>query len=117
MADEKATDRSIAGGSWLADCWPSKASGPTETATTPSVNRGLLENQYPRQGLNNVEISREIHAVDGQGDSQSDSLGGVVDPRLALLIEVWPVLDDDVKAEIVRLASYDVDDVTLAVAR
>ncbi|GDY09897.1 hypothetical protein LBMAG52_33830 [Planctomycetia bacterium] len=83
----------------------------------PSRRFGVQFNQYPREGLNNVEISREIHAVAGQGDSQSDSLGGVVDPRLALLIEVWPGLDDDVKAEIVRLARYDVDDVTLAVAR
>ncbi|MFM9961557.1 MAG: hypothetical protein ACKV2Q_10060 [Planctomycetaceae bacterium] len=67
----------------------------------------------PRQGLNKVEISRENHAVDGQGDSQSDSLGGVSDSRLARLIEVWPALADDVKGEMLTLAGlrpYDVDD-------
>ena len=71
----------------------------------------------PRRGAEQSHESPGKSQVAGQGDSQSDSLGGVVDPRLALLIEVWPALDDDVKAEIVRLASYDVDDVTLAVAR
>ncbi|MFM9965339.1 MAG: tyrosine-type recombinase/integrase [Planctomycetaceae bacterium] len=82
-----------------------------------SLSDTCTTNQLPGQGTNLCEISREIQAVDGQGDSQSDSLGGVVDPRLARLIEVWPALDDDVKAEIVRLARYDVDDVTLVVAR
>lgn len=49
-----------------------------------------------------------------QGDSQSDSLGGVSDPRLARLIGVWPALADGLKGEILRLAgmrSDDLDDV------
>lgn len=34
----------------------------------------------------------------------------VSDARLVKLIEVWPALADDVKAEILGLAGYDVDD-------
>lgn len=48
-----------------------------------------------------------------QGDSQSDSLGGVSDPWLARLIEVWPALAEDVKGEMLTLAGlrpYGVDD-------
>ena len=63
-----------------------------------------------------AELSQESPGksqVAGQGDSQSDSLGGVVDPWLARLIEVWPALADDVKGEMLTLAGlrpYDVDD-------
>ena len=54
-----------------------------------------------------AELSQESPGksqVVGQGDSQSDSLGGVVDPQLARLIEVWPALADDVKGEMLTLA-------------
>ena len=71
----------------------------------------------PRRGAEQSHESTGKSQFAGQGDSQSDSLGGIVDSRLARLIEVWPALDDDVKAEIVRLARYDVDDVMLAVAQ
>ncbi len=50
-----------------------------------------------------------------QGDSQSDSLGGVSDPWLARLIEVWPALAEDVKGEMRTLAGlrpYDINDLT-----
>lgn len=46
-----------------------------------------------------------------QGDSQSDSLGGVSDPRLARLIDVWPALAEDVKREMLTLAGLRPDDV------
>ena len=58
-----------------------------------------------------VEYSQETpgnSTVVGEGDSLSDS-------RLVKLIEVWPALSDDVKAEILTLAGLrpdDVDDVT-----
>ncbi len=63
-----------------------------------------------------VELSQDSAGnsrADDQGDSQSDSLVVVSDPRLARLIEVWPALADDVKGEMLTLAglrSYDVDD-------
>ncbi len=53
----------------------------------------------------------------GQGDSQSDSLGGVVDPRLARLIEVWPALADDVKGAMLTLAGLRPDNVTVSELR
>ena len=98
-----------------------ESQGATANSKSPAGSRKLAGSKFraelPDQGPNFGGVSREIQAVDGQGDSQSDSLGGVVDPRLALLIEVWPALAADVKGEIVRLARYAVDDVTLAVAR
>ena len=79
---------------------------PADSARFTSVNT----NTVAEAGLETSSDFAGNSTIGRQGDSQSDSLGGIVDPRLARLIEVWPVLDDDVKAEIVRLASYDVDD-------
>ena len=58
----------------------------------------------PRRGAELSHESPGKSQVAGQGDSQSDSLGGVSDPRLARLIEVWPALADDVKGEMLTLA-------------
>lgn len=49
--------------------------------------------------------------VGKQGDSRSDSLGVVSDPRLAWLIDVWPALAEDVKGEMLMLAGLRPDDV------
>ena len=67
----------------------------------------------PPQGAEQSHDLPGKSQVAGQGDSQSDSLGGVSDSRLARLIEVWPALADDVKGEMLTLAGlrpYDVDD-------
>ncbi len=75
--------------------------------------RYLHKQSVPPTGAELPQESPGKSQVAGQGDSQSDSLGGVVDSRLALLIEVWPALGDDVKGEMLTLAGlrpYDVDD-------
>lgn len=50
-----------------------------------------------------------------EGGTESGTLSGellISDSRLVKLIEVWPTLGEDVKGEILRLAGYDVDDLT-----
>ena len=62
----------------------------------------------PRRGAELSQESPGKSQNDWQGDSLSDSLADV---RLARLIEVWPALSDDVKAEILTRAGVRPDDV------
>ncbi|MFM9960583.1 MAG: tyrosine-type recombinase/integrase [Planctomycetaceae bacterium] len=64
----------------------------------------------PPQGAEQSQDLPGNLTVRNEGDSQSDSLVGVSDPRLALLIEVWPTLTDDVQADILKLAGLPPDD-------
>ena len=53
------------------------------------------------------------HANQSHDGAHSGARGDVTDAQLARLIEVWPALSDDVKAEILALVGlrpYDVDD-------
>ena len=49
--------------------------------------------------------------ADAQGDAESDALCVISDSWLTRLIGVWPVLVEDVKAEILVLAGLRPDDV------
>ena len=74
-----------------------------------SVARRDMHNlPEPRRGAELSQESPGKSRSDWQGDSLSDSLADV---RLARLIEVWPALSDDVKAEILTRAGVRPDDV------
>ena len=82
----------------------------TKNAATSSV---LRRSEVAEAGIETSTDFAGNSTIGRQGDSQSDSLGGVSDPRLARLIEVWPALAEDVKGEMLALAGirpYDVDD-------
>lgn len=72
---------------------------------------GSFKLTVPRRGAEQSHDSPGKSTVAGQGDSQSDSLGVVSDPRLARLIEVWPALAEGVKGEMLTLAGLRPDDV------
>jgi hypothetical protein len=69
--------------------------------------RNRHKSPVPPQGAELLQKSPGKSTVSWQGDSLSDSLS---DSRLAKLIEVWPALAADVKAEILRLTGFDFDD-------
>lgn len=64
--------------------------------------------------------SASKHSDLTEGGTESRTLSGellISDSRLVKLIEVWPALGDEVKAEILRLAGDGVDDLNDATAR
>ena len=72
-----------------------------------TVRHGAAE-QIPPTGAELSPESTGKSQVDGQGDANSDALS---DDWLVKLVEVWPALVDDVKAEILSLAGLRPDDV------
>ena len=68
---------------------------------------GVRLSEVPPVGAEQLQDSAGKSRFGDQGDAESDAFS---DSRLVKLIEVWPALSDDLKAEILRLVSDDVDD-------
>ena len=82
----------------------------TANAKTLEFPRVLAE-KLGDTGFDSSSNSAGNHANQSHDGAHSGARGDVTDAQLARLIEVWPALSDDVKAEILALVGLRPDDV------